>query len=125
MVMGRVRLAGEGGASAPSERPELPHGFVTKYTWKVPATQIALVGWRVMVYFAVDNVWVDGVVTNYNPDLPEPYDVFFESDHVWEAVDVPDPTIVFAKGKTHEWRVPVLPSMIRRETLAPWGDDEV
>tara|TARA_B110000046_G_scaffold29593_1_gene31144 strand:- start:118 stop:366 length:249 start_codon:yes stop_codon:yes gene_type:complete len=45
-----------------------------------------------------DQTWHDGVVVSHTDESDYPYIIFFETDSVWEHMDLPDETVVFRKG---------------------------
>ena len=96
----------QGGGVDQHEPPALPAGDARSYQRLQPANGSELVGWPVMALFAEyggqpyeDQKWHKGVVVMYMAEASNPYVVFFEMDSIWEAMDFPDETVIFRKGR--------------------------
>ena len=108
--------------SGNEQRPQiaqLPYSEARFWQRTMPAEQSDLVGWPVMALFseyddqpAEDQKWHRGVVVSYDEAADLPYILFYETDFSWEAVDLPDSSIVFRKGIRESTVVHITPHML-------------
>ena len=105
--------------------PPLPHGSKQFYQRTLPAVGADLVGWPIMALFAEhdeqpysEQRWHEGLVVRFDGESEHPYLTFFETDSVWEPMDLPDVTVAFRSGKRADVCIAVCESMLP-------GDDDL